>query len=58
MTWKRLETIRETRLWLTQVFVPVAAIAAAAMHIPEVHDAVITKVRHIKTKVKTMLDKK
>lgn len=65
MTWKQLEARRELRLWITQVIIPAVAIGTAAMHIPEVHDAVITKCQDIKTafrdvkaKIKTRLDEK
>ena len=58
MTWKQLESRRETRLWITQVIIPGAAIVAAAMNIPEVREKVVTKVQDIKSKIKTRLDKK
>lgn len=58
MTWKRLETMREVRMWLTQLIIPTAAIGVAAMNIPEFREAVITKVNDVKTKIKTRLDKK
>ena len=58
MTWKQLESRRETRLWITQVIIPGAAIVAAVMNIPEARNAVITKYQDIKTKIKTKLDKK
>ena len=58
MTWKRLETMREVRLWLTQLVIPIAAIGAAVMNIPEVREKVFTKVNDVKAKIKTRLDEK
>ena len=65
MTWKQLEARRELRLWIKEVFFPVALITTAAMQIPEVRDAVITKCQNIKTafcnvkeKIKARLDEK
>ena len=58
MTWKRLETIREVRMWLTQLIIPVATIGAAVMTIPEVREKVVTKVNDVKEKIKTRLEKK
>ena len=58
MTWKQLETRRETRLWISQVIIPGAAIVAAALNIPEVREALNTKVQNIKTAIISKLDKK
>ena len=58
MTWKRLETMREVRLWLTQLIIPTAAIGVAVMNIPEFREAVVTKVNDVKAKIKARLDKK
>ena len=57
MTWKRLETIREVRMWLTQLIIPTAAIGAAVMSIPEVREAVVTKVNDVKAKIKERFKK-
>lgn len=58
MTWKQIATMREVRLLLTQLVIPTAAIGVAAMNIPEVREAVVTKVNDVKAKIKTRLDKK
>lgn len=48
MTYKQIEASREARLWLTQVLLPAAGIAVAALSIPEVRTAAADK--FIKTK--------
>ncbi len=58
MTWKQIATMREVRLLLTQLVIPTAAIGVAAMNIPEVREAVVTKVNDVKAKIKARLDKK
>ena len=58
MTWKQIATMREVRLLLTQLVIPTAAIGVAAMNIPEVREAVVTKVNDVKAKFKARLDKK
>lgn len=49
MTYRQVETSREIRLWITQVIIPMFGIA---MMIPEAREAVVTKAREIKEKVR------
>ena len=50
-TWKQIETSREIRLWISQIVMPAATFAAAAMATPEVRHAVTTKAKSIKASV-------
>ena len=50
-TWKQIETSREIRLWISQIVMPAATFAAAAMAIPEVRHAVTAKAKRIKASV-------
>ena len=43
MTWKQLETRRETRLWISQIIMPAVTFAATTLAIPEVRQAVAEK---------------
>lgn len=52
MTYRQVETSREIRLWITQVIIPMFGIA---MMIPEAREAVVTKARELKDKVKENL---
>ena len=53
MTWKQIETCRETRLWITQVIMPVAGVFAALMAaVPEFREDVLAKARSVKSKLK------
>lgn len=51
MTWKRIETMREVRLWIGQIIVPAVTLVAASMAIPEVREAVATKANQIKESI-------
>lgn len=48
MTYKQIETMREVRLWIGQIVVPVATLAATTMAIPEVRYAVAAKAKEVK----------
>lgn len=54
MTYKQIEASRETRLWITQVIVPAAAIA---MMIPECREVVVAKAKEVTGKIKDKLRK-
>lgn len=54
MTWKQIEASRETRLWLTQIVLPIATVV---MLVPETRKAVIEKAKEAKTFVKTKFSK-
>lgn len=51
MTRKQIDAARERRLWFTQVFVPTASMAVAALSIPEVRDTVAAKCAQVKTEI-------
>lgn len=54
MTYKQIDASREVRLWVTQVIIPAFGVA---MLIPEVREAVVTKVRELKEKIKSKANK-
>jgi len=51
MTWKQIETAREVRLWIGQIVVPAATVAAAVLTIPEFRQAAVDLGNHIKRKI-------
>lgn len=57
MTWKRIETMREMRLWIGQIVVPTVTLVAAAMAIPEVREAIATKADQIKESINNKIKK-
>lgn len=57
MTWKRIEAMREMRLWIGQIVVPTVTLVAAAMAIPEVREAVASKAKEIKSKIDNKIRK-
>lgn len=57
MTWKRIETMREMRLWIGQIIVPTVTLVAAAMAIPEVRETVASKAKEIKSKIDNKIKK-
>ena len=50
MTYKQIEQAREIRLWITQIFAPVAVVTAVVIANPKTRQAVGDKVRVIKQK--------
>lgn len=50
-TWKQIETSREVRLWISQIVMPAATFAAAAMAIPEVRQTVVAKAKSMKASI-------
>lgn len=57
MTWKRIEAMREMRLWIGQIVVPTVTLVAAAMAIPEVREAVSAKAKQIKENINNKIKK-
>lgn len=57
MTWKQIETSREIRLWVGQIIVPTITLAGMTMSIPEVREAVGSKVRKMKETINNKLHK-
>lgn len=57
MTYKQIEASREARLWLGQIIIPAIGLAATALAIPGVKDAIADKVRDAKYSIKTKLSK-
>lgn len=51
MTRKQIEASRETRLWIGQIIVPAITLAATTLAIPEVREAITTKVRSVKDSI-------
>lgn len=58
MTYKQIETMREIRLWIGQIIVPAATIAATTLTIPEVRQAVATKAESMKRSIERKMKKK
>lgn len=58
MTYKQIETMREIRLWVGQIIVPAATVAATVMAVPETRKAVTTKVKKIKNSITNKFKKK
>ena len=58
MTYKQIEASREARLWIGQVIiVPVIAFAAGSLAVPEIRNAVSTKINNAKQHIKNKLKK-
>lgn len=57
MTYKQIEASRELRLWIGQIIVPALTLAATAMVIPEVREAVAAKAEDIKYSIKQKIKK-
>lgn len=58
MTYKQIEASREARLWITQVIVPALGMATALVAtVPEFREAVVTKAKVVKSKIKNKLRK-
>lgn len=51
MTYRQRETMRELRLWIGQVIVPVIAVVATVAGVPEVRENIKECVNQIKTNV-------
>lgn len=58
MTYKQIEASREVRLWIGQVIVPGVMLLGSALAIPEVRDAVATKVRSLKQSIEAKMKRK
>ena len=52
MTRKRLDAMREVRLWIGQIIVPAVTTTGVLMTIPEVRSAVVEKIEKVKQNVK------
>lgn len=52
MKRKNIDTMREVRLWIGQIFVPAATIVGSALAIPEVREAVSLKAKTVVNKLK------
>lgn len=57
MTYKQIEASRELRLWIGQIIVHALTLAATAMAIPEVREAVAAKAEDIKYSIKQKIKK-
>lgn len=58
MTYKQIETSREIRLWIGQIIVPAATVAATMMAIPEVRQAVSAKAKDVKQTIEEKFKKR
>ena len=57
MSYKRIETSREARLWLGQIIIPAASALMATLTIPEVRQAVAAKATQIKYSIESKMKK-
>ena len=57
MTYKQIETMREVRLWIGQVIVPVCTLAATTLTIPEVRHALAAKAESVKNSINEKMKK-
>lgn len=57
MTYKQIEASREMRLWIGQVIVPAITLAATALAIPEVREAIKVKAESIKHNIESKFKK-
>ena len=57
MTYRQIESSRERRLWITQVVMPTALVAAAILGNREVRENLKDKVTDIKEKIKAKINK-
>lgn len=53
MTYKQIEQMRETRLWVTQIFVPAILIGGVIVTNPNVQRAFNDSCEKVKNKIKT-----
>lgn len=58
MKRKTIDAARETRLWLSQIVVPAATAAVAALSIPEVREAVAVKAKSVKYNIEKKINRK
>lgn len=58
MTYKKIETMREIRLWIGQIAVPAITLAASSLAIPEVRQAVASKAKEIKYRLDQKLKRR
>ena len=58
MTWKQIEQMREARLWLPPIIVPVVTTSAIVMANPEARNAVKRTATNIKNTIKSKFKKK
>lgn len=52
MTYKQIEASREVRLWIGQILVPAATLAATALAIPGVKESIAEKFNNAKRSAK------
>lgn len=57
MTYRQIESSRERRLWITQVIMPTALVAAAILGNKEVRENLKDKASDIKEKIKAKINK-
>lgn len=58
MTYRQIEAFREARLWVTQVIIPTLVLTTTVVMVdPKLREAVTTKVKDVKAKIKCNLQK-
>ena len=51
MTYRQIETSREIRLWVTSIIVPTVTTVGTLMMVPEVRNAVKSKLNEVRLKL-------
>lgn len=54
MSWKRIEQMREIRMWIIQIIVPGTILGISLWSIPEVQQAIKSKFNNLKFKIKNI----
>ena len=57
MTWKQIESRRETRLWISQIIMPAIIAVGTILTIPESRNAIISKAKDIKQSINNKFKK-
>ena len=58
MTYKQIETSRETRLWLGQIIIPACTLAVTVLANRDLRNAIVDKAGSVKTFIKNKFSKK
>ena len=57
MTYRQIETLRERRLLMTQVVIPVMTLVLTALSIPEIRNKAVEKFNDARDKLKKFVTK-
>lgn len=54
---QKIDAMREARLWMSQILVPLTTVVVTAMTIPEVREATVQKYNNLKSSIKEKFNK-